>query len=156
MFLKSKLVPILAILITYFSSFAVNASDWNTNKDGVVLDGYDVVAYQKNDKAVKGLADHSAQYDGVMFYFSSQAHKDLFTENPIAYAPKYNGYCAFAVGQNGAKVPANPDTFKMYNGELLVFFNDLYEGNKFNTKIPWNENENDLFSKAQQNWINMK
>ena len=40
-----------------------------------------------------------------------------------------------------AKVPANADTFKIYNGELLVLFNDNHEGQKFNTKIPWNANE---------------
>lgn len=153
---KLNLANMLAVLIMLLLPHAVMAADWNTNDDGVVLNGYDVVSYRTNDKAVKGSSDFSAEYDGVRFYFSSQANKDLFDGSPEVYAPKYNGYCAFAVGKNGAKVPANPETFKMYNGELLVFFNDLYEGNKFNTKVPWNEDENELYSKAQHNWVNLK
>ena len=132
------------------------AADWNTNNEGIVLDGYDVVAYKTEDSARQGLAEYSAQYDGVTFYFTSEKNRELFTSEPTQYIPKYNGYCAFAVGANNTKVPASPDTFKYYNGELLVFFNDLYEGNKFNTKVPWNENEGALYTQAQQNWTQLK
>ena len=154
-FNRIKFVSMLAVVNMLLWPVSVFSADWNTNEDGVVLDGYDVVSYRSDDKAVKGQADFSAEYDSVKFYFSSQNNKDLFNANPDFYAPKYNGYCAFAVGKNGAKVPANPETFKMYNGELLVFFNDLYEGNKFNTKVPWNEDESELYSKAQQNWAKL-
>ena len=86
------------------------------------------------------------------FQFSSKENRDAFVNNPAHYVPKYNGYCAFAVGAKGAKVPANPDSFKLYNGELLVFFNDLYDGKQFNTKIPWNADERKLHSQAETNW----
>ena len=153
---KSKITGVLASLIILLIPVTVFAGDWNTNEEGVVLNGYDVVSYRTDDKAVEGSADFSVEYDGATFHFSSQAHKDLFIENPGTYTPKYNGYCAFAVGKNGAKVSANPETFKMYNGELLVFFNDMYEGNQFNTKVPWNQDESELYSKAQLNWVNLK
>jgi len=128
----------------------------DTNKSGVVLDGYDVVSYRADDKAVEGTEKYMAKYDGVKFYFKTQEHKKLFLENPKKYAPQYHGYCAFAVAAKNAKVPANADTFKMYNGKLLVFFNDLYDGNKFNTKILWNNNEKQFSKKAEMNWKTLR
>lgn len=156
MLTKSKIAGVFASLIIVLCPLTVFAGDWNTNEQGVVLNGYDVVSYRTDDKAVEGSADFLAEHDGVAFYFVNQVNKNLFIENPEAYTPKYNGYCAFAIGKNGAKVSANPETFKMYNGELLVFFNDMYEGNKFNTKVPWNQDESELYSKAQHNWVNLK
>jgi len=131
---------------------AVFAGSWNTNDKGVVLDGYDVVAYHSADKAVRGSDKYVATHDGAKFHFASADNLATFEGNPAQYAPKFNGYCAFAAAHHNAKVPANADTFKMYNGELLMFFNDLNEGKKFNTKIPWNNNERTLYSTAVENW----
>jgi len=145
----SKLVCAVTLFIL---STALQAADWNTNKAGVVLDGYHVVAYRTQDQAVKGRPELRSTHDGVSFDFSSAANKTLFDANPGLYLPKFNGYCAFAVGAKNARVPANPDSFKMYNGELLVFFNDDYEGQKFNTKLPWNNDEAKLALQAEKNW----
>jgi len=148
---------LLAVLCNAFVLFALattvaQAASWNTNVDNVVLDGYDVVAYRTEDRAIKGDRRYVARYDGVKFYFASKENREAFIKNADAYVPKYNGFCAFAVGAKGAKVPADPNTFKFYNGELLVFFNDLHEGRKFNTKVPWNSDERDLYSQAETNW----
>ena len=139
------------VVILLFST--VHAGGWNTNKDNVVLEGYDVVAYHTMAQAVKGTAMLETTYDGARFFFANAANQKLFNENPRKYLPKYKGYCAFAVAAKNAKVPANPDTFKIYNGELLVFFNDHYEGQKFNTKVPWNADERNMFNNAEQNWL---
>ncbi|MGD8842116.1 MAG: YHS domain-containing (seleno)protein [Gammaproteobacteria bacterium] len=104
------------------------------------------------NKAVKGFARYSATYDGVEFWFANADRRKAFKDNPQRYIPRYNGFCAFAVGASNAKVPANPDTFKFYNGQLLVFFNDMWDGEKFNTKTPWNDDELSLYSKAETNW----
>ena len=141
-----------AVALFALTASVALADAWNTDADNVVLDGFDVVAYRTEDRAAKGLSRYTARYDGVNFHFANQANRDAFLKDPAMYAPKYNGYCAFAMGAKGARVPANPDSFKIYNGELLVFFNDMYEEQKFNTKIPWNADERGLFSKAEQNW----
>lgn len=156
--MKTALIwpSVVSLFLTILLPISASAGDWNTNKDGVVLDGYDVVAYHLKDKAIKGSSNISATYDDVTFYFSTEQNKSTFVRDPDKYVPKYNAYCAFAVGQNNAKVPANPDTFKMYNGELLMFFNDLYNGNKFNTKIPWNKAEKALSIQAETNWKQLK
>ena len=143
---------LLFTLICMIVAVDATAGSWNTNDKNVGLDGYDVVAYRTMDKAVKGSATHSAKYDGAEFHFASAENMATFKKDPVAYAPKFNGYCAFAASHHNAKVPANADTFKLYNGELLMFFNDLNEGKKFNTKVPWNGNEKALYATAVTNW----
>ena len=129
-----------------------HGSKWNVDEQGVVLGGYDVVSYFTADTAVHGSAKHSTEYDGVTFHFSSAENLTAFRSDPAKYAPRFGGYCAFGLAAHNAKVPANPSTFKIYNGELLLFFNDLYEGKKVNTKIMWNANEKALHATADKNW----
>ena len=155
--MKSILRQTVGVLLAgLMFSANVFAGDWHTNKAGLVLDGYDAVAYQTMNKAVKGIGKHSAEYEGGKFIFASAENQETFEADPAKYAPKYNGYCAFAMATKGAKVPANADTFKMYNGELLVFFNDMYEGSKFNTIVPWNGGESGFYSQAEGNWKKIK
>ncbi len=149
----SILVSVLVVM--WIATSSVNAGEWNTNEENVVLEGYDLVAYQLLDKPVKGNGMFRTEYDGVIFHFSSAENQKTFADNPEKYLPKYNGYCAFAVAAKNAKVPANPDSFKLYNGELLVFFNDDYEGEKFNTKIPWNADEKLMHFNAEKNWATL-
>lgn len=151
MFQSTKLCTYLFIIICLVSTTA-SAGEWNTNKNNVVLDGHDVVAYHQVDKPVKGNGMFETEFDGVKFHFSSAENQKAFAQNPQKYLPKYNGYCAFAMAAKNAKVPANADTFKIYNSELLVFFNDNHDGQKFNTKIPWNANEKSMYGDAEKNW----
>ena len=147
--------PLYFLVVGSMLTNVVFAGDWNTNKDNVVLDGHDVVAYHAMDKPVKGSAIFQTEYDGVKFFFSDAKNQAAFAKDPQKYAPKYNGYCAFAVSAKNAKVPANADTFKIHNGDLLVFFNDDYEGQKFYTKVPWNADEKSMYSNAQKNWAGL-
>jgi YHS domain-containing protein len=124
----------------------------NVNDHGIFLDGYDVVAYFTANAAASGSPQHSAKHKGATFYFSSDANKQAFEANPSQYMPKYGGSCAFAVANGKGGVKANPKAFKLYNGELLMFFDDLYEGKRFNTSVPWNADERALYTKAEANW----
>ncbi len=148
--MHKALISMLFVIVLTIGEAA--AGSWNTNGKNVVLDGHDVVAYHTMAKAVPGSASNSVTYDGAEFYFTSAENLALFKQDPARYAPKFNGYCAFAAAHHNAKVPANADTFKLYNGELLMFFNDLNEGKKFNTKVPWNANEKALHATAEENW----
>jgi len=124
----------------------------NLNDQGVFLDGYDVVAYFNANEAIPGLAQYSVESHGAQFYFTSDANMQAFKANPAKYMPKYGGFCAFAVANEKGKLKSNPKTFKLYNGELLMFFDDLYEGKRFNTIVPWNADERALHAKAEENW----
>ena len=148
---------LIAATIMLFSmaplaTYASDPGQWSANANNEVLDGYDVVAYQNADRAIRGDGRFKHHYQGGDFLFTTAKNRDAFAANPDKFAPAYGGFCAFAMGKAGQKVPANPKTFKMYNGKLLVFFNDLHKGKQFNTKLPWNGDEQSLHANAERNW----
>ena len=56
------------------------------------------------------------------------------------------------MGMKNAKVESDPESFKLYNGKLYLFFNDYMEGEPFNTIIPWNADEQNAKKMADANW----
>lgn len=117
-------------------------------EDGVALQGYDPVAYFTAKKAVKGRKDFTHKLDGVTWLFSTAANREAFIKEPSRYEPQYGGWCAYAMGQTGEKVEIDPETFKINDGKLYLFYNSLFN----NTLPKWNENEPNLRVKADANW----
>ncbi|WP_284651666.1 YHS domain-containing (seleno)protein [Flavobacterium terrisoli] len=142
---------ILILLIAFISAtgFAQTsrAAHFNLDKK-VAIQGYDPVAYFTQKKAVKGKKEIASTYEGVTYYFSSQANKDAFAKNPLGYEPQYGGWCAYAMGANGEKVEINPETFKVLDGKLYLFYNAYFN----NTLKSWNKDESNLKKKADANW----
>ena len=95
----------------------------NTDGDGVVLHGYDPVAYFNGNAAMKGDANDKAAYKGGTYYFASDANRKLFKKDPAKYAPQYGGYCAVAVSM-GQLEDADPKMFTIHNDKLLVQRNE--------------------------------
>lgn len=116
--------------------------------DGVAISGYDPVAYFTQNKAVKGSRDLAVVDNGVTYYFSSAADKEEFKKNPAKYEPQYGGWCAYAMGKDGTKVEVDPETFKIINGKLYVFYNKFFN----NTLKSWNKDEAKLHQQADANW----
>lgn len=81
--------------------------------------GYDTVAYFTSNKAIKGDDAFTIQWRGADWYFSSQAHLDLFESEPEKYAPQYGGYCAYAMA-TGDFVGIDEDAFVIDNGKLYL------------------------------------
>ena len=54
------------------------------------------------------------------------------------------------------KVPANPETFRIDDGKLYLFYNDFWEGKPFNTIVPWINNETEMEKMAINNWKTLK
>ena len=151
-----RISTLLFALVLFFGAQTSFSQSVLTNAEKVAIDGYDVVAYHKQSKAVKGTKKHQTTHQGVKYYFSSKAHKKAFVKNPTAYLPQYGGYCAFAIAAKGQKVPVNPETFKVVDGKLYLFFNDMYQGKKMNTKVYWDKNEGSNITKADSNWESIK
>ncbi len=85
----------LAALISMFLAYpaAAGAKDAiNTNWRKVAVKGYDPVAYFTLGEAVKGKKEFEFNWKGAKWWFSTQAHRDLFAANPEKYAPQYGGY----------------------------------------------------------------
>ncbi len=123
-------------------------------KDHVAIGGYDLVAYFLPGKATKGNPENKFTYKGVIYYFATQANRDAFSLNPEKYLPQYDGWCALAVGQQKKKVNINPETFKVTDGKLYLFYNSSHKlsGTKFNSLEPWVKDEPNLIKKANDNW----
>src|SRR3546814_15591678 len=62
----------------------------------LAVDGYDVVAYQTDRKAIKGQSDFRTEWRGAKWQFASAEHLKQFRADPQRYAPQYGGYCAYA------------------------------------------------------------
>jgi YHS domain-containing protein len=117
-------------------------------EDGVAIQGYDPVAYFTSKKAVKGKKEFEYKHQGAVYYFSSSANRDAFIKNPAAYEPQYGGWCAYAMGATGEKVEIDPETFKVLDNKLYLFYNAYFN----NTLPKWNKEEMSLKSKADKNW----
>ena len=138
-----------ALLMATF--FFASAQHTSTDDNALAVSGYDVTAYFKG-KPMKGSKAFTAVYDGAIYQFESAENREAFKKNPSQYAPQYGGYCAFAVGKMNRKVPVNPETYKIVDGKLMLFFNDLYEGKKLNTLELWNGDEKGLAPLTTINW----
>ena len=117
-------------------------------KNGLAIEGYDPVAYFKQNKAVEGKKEFAIFHQGATYYFASAENKELFKNDPAKYEPAYGGWCAYAMGANGEKVNVDPGTFKIKDGRLFLFYNKFFN----NTLKDWNKDESNLKTKADQNW----
>jgi len=146
-----KQILILLIAFISMSTFAQTpakrASEFNL-ENKTAIQGYDPVAYFKQGKAVEGKKELSAIYQGVIYNFSTASNKDAFLKNPTSFEPQYGGWCAYAMGAKGEKVEVNPETFKILDGKLYLFYNAYFN----NTLKSWNKDEVNLKAKAEKNW----
>lgn len=143
---------ILVISFLVFSLLGVAQNSKNRaqqyNLQGkLALQGYDPVAYFQG-KAKKGKETLAVTYMGVTYYFATSANKDTFSQNATAYEPQYGGWCAYAMGAKGEKVAVDPETFKILNGKLYLFYNAYFN----NTLKTWNKDEAALKQAADRSW----
>lgn len=134
--------------VTIYAQSAAKRQEQFNLENKIALQGYDPVAYFKQSKALKGKKEIAASYEGVVYNFSTQANKDLFLKTPTSYEPQYGGWCAYAMGSNAEKVEIDPQTFKIVDGKLYLFYNAYFN----NTLKSWNKDENNLKKKADTNW----
>jgi YHS domain-containing protein len=126
--------------------FCLQQPALNTN-DNLAIQGFDPVSYFSNDPR-KGNSKYQSTFNTATYYFVSEENRRKFTNNPQKYEPEYGGWCAFAMGNDGTKVKVDPETFKIVDGKLYLFYNFLWT----NTLPLWNENEVVLRAKADENW----
>jgi YHS domain-containing protein len=146
-----KKAAVLILILVSGISFAQNDSKRSTEynlENKVAILGYDPVGYFTQGKAIKGKKDISISYHGVVYKFSSNENKETFLKNPSKYEPQYGGWCAYAMGSSGGKVEINPETFKIVDGKLYLFYNAYFN----NTLKSWNPDEANLKVKADNNW----
>jgi len=144
-----RIIFLLLVCSTHFVfSQTEEARKKNFNiKKNRAIEGYDPVSYFDN-KPTEGESNWVFNYKGVVYQFCNSANLAKFKANPEKYEPAYGGWCAYAMGESGEKVKIDPDTFKVVDGRLCLYYN--FWGN--NTLVDWNKNEKSLKARAEQNW----
>ena len=143
--------PIAILLIFcfvsgYSQSEEVRKKHFNV-KNRLALEGYDPVSYF-DGKPLEGKSDITHVDKGIIYRFSTLGNLTKFKANPEKYAPAYGGWCAYAMGENGEKVKVDPETYKIVEGKLYLFYNFWTT----NTLESWNKNEKKLKEAGDRNW----
>lgn len=147
------------LIITFFIAIASLGNAQNSipgrikhinHENTLAIQGYDPVSYFQANKATKGLSSIVYKYQGITYQFASEKSRAEFIKNPSKYEPQYGGWCAFAMGDYGKKVEVDPETFKILDGKLYLFYNAYFN----NTLTSWNKNEKVLKQNADKNWSN--
>jgi YHS domain-containing protein len=147
-----KKIFLVSALLLSMTSFLlaqreeIRKKNFNIKKN-VALEGYDPVSYFDHQPR-EGHEELFTLYNGITYRFVTQSNLSKFKTNPEKYEPAYGGWCAYAMGATGEKVKIDPETYKILDGKLYLFYN--FWGN--NTLTDWNKNEKQLVTKAKQNW----
>ena len=148
--MKKRILFLIFLLsgtsILFAQGEEIRKKNYNIRKD-VALEGYDPVSYF-NHQPLEGKEDIHFAYQGITYRFSDPANLLKFRANPEKYGPAYGGWCAYAMGETGEKVKIDPETYKIIDGKLYLFYN--FWSN--NTLTDWNKNEKQLKTKGHQNW----
>lgn len=151
--MKFVFITLLSLVVIQMQAQDVSFRKSKYNlENGLAIQGYDPVAYIKQNKAIKGSSKISYTYAGVTYNFSSEENKKSFIAAPQMYEPEYGGWCAYAVGSYDGRVEIDPETFKVVNGKLYLFYNFYFT----NTLNSWNKDESNLLNKANANWNKIK
>ena len=143
------------MILTLFVIAGVNSlygQTVNADDNKLANQGYDVVNYFTTNTAAQGSIEFSTTNAGATYYFVNAENLKAFQANPNNYLPQFDGYCAFAVAKMNKKSPVNPETFRIDDGKLYLFYNDFWEGKPFNTIVPWINNEAAMEKMATANW----
>ena len=142
---RRAVVPVLFIAALLAPAGAAWAVDpvFSTFFGGAIR-GYDPVAYHTEGKPVAGKRAHRVEWKGATWSFASAENKALFEGDPEKYAPRYGGYCAWAVS-NGGTASIDPDAWTIVDGKLYLNYS-LGVREQWSQDIPGN------VAKADVNW----
>lgn len=143
-------------LVMIATLLGIGAASWPPSADagqraiftgivrGVAVGGYDPVAYFKQGRAVEGKATIALEHAGATWRFSSEANRDAFKSDPATYAPRYGGYCAWAVSKNYT-AKGDPKAWSIVDGKLYLNY-DL------SVKLTWEKDTAANIAAGDENW----
>ena len=111
---------------------------------GGAIRGYDAVAYFTERRPVEGTSAHRFEWMGATWSFASAENRAAFEAEPEKFAPRYGGYCAWAVSQ-GYTASIDPKAWRIIDGALYLNYS-LGVQKRWEKDIPGN------IAKAEVNW----
>jgi hypothetical protein len=133
----------LAAAVSAFTVVGAQQSAVNATRAGIAIQGYDAVAYHQG-AVTPGTDAFEHSWNGARWRFSSAANRDLFAASPEKYAPKFGGYCAYAVSR-GYTADIDPKAWKIVDGALYLNYS-LRVQKLWEADVPGN------IEKGQKNW----
>jgi YHS domain-containing protein len=106
--------------------------------------GYDTVAYFTENNPVRGNEHYRHTWNGARWHFASAENRDAFVRNPERYAPRYGGYCAYAVSR-GYTANGDPQVWKIVDRKLYLNYNR-------EARLLWEEDIPGNIAKGDGNW----
>ncbi len=119
-------------------------ADIYVTSDNIAINGYDPVAYFTQEDAVEGSVEFFVEWNGATWHFASEQNRDMFEAEPEKYAPKYGGYCAFAVSQ-GAFASTDPKAWTIVDERLYLNFS-------LRIRDRWRKDMEKYIAQADNNW----
>ncbi|MDD9922286.1 MAG: YHS domain protein [Boseongicola sp.] len=141
-FLMASVAAVPAVALISAPAHAAEPPVYALN--GIAINGYDPVAYFTESKPVEGSGDFTSEWDGAIIQFASAENKALFDGDPEKYAPKYGGYCAYAVSK-GYTASTDPDAWSIYNDRLYLNYSK-------SVRALWSLNKSGHVASADANW----
>ena len=142
-------VPLVVAAAIFFSvaapTLAEAKSEIYKNWRGVAIKGYDPVAFHRDGKPVIGSGEYEVKWKDAKWRFASAENRDLFKNDPDKYAPRYGGYCAWAVAE-GYTAGVDPENaWSIVDGRLYLNYNA-------EIKQKWEKDIPGFIKKADANW----
>ena len=111
------------------------------------ISGYDPVAYFTDGKPIQGRVDLEYLWHKSLWRFASSEHRDLFSKDPVHYAPQYDGYCAMGVTNDAAahKDTVDPNAWAIVDGKLYLVHNRYW-------LAEWQRQAKEYIKRADADW----
>ncbi len=140
---------LLSLLLLLLSACAATPDGrWNVDRRGIALGGYDPVSYHRPEGPQPGKPFLTAHHDGANYQFTSEESRLRFLQSPEYYAPRYGGWCAYAM-VDGEKVEVDPTCFLLTEEGLFLFYRSLI----LDTKERWERaGHAELKAEADARW----
>lgn len=146
----NRIAPFAALLVALLLTQVVaptaakEAPVYTPTFSSLAVGGHDPVAYFTDGKPVEGSSDHELEWNGATWRFSSAENLAAFKADPEAYAPRYGGYCAWAVSQ-GYPASADPTAWRVVDNKLYLNYSS-------DIQRRWEQNIPGNIVKADANW----
>ncbi|MEM7155665.1 MAG: YHS domain-containing (seleno)protein [Myxococcota bacterium] len=118
--------------------------DINLDEQGRGLRGFDPLAYHTDGQALLGRAEHTFEWKGAKWQFSSEENMKKFSAEPERYSPANGGWCTFGVVL-GKKFDGDPSVWLIDDDSLYVFLNE-------EVKAKFLEDQAGNMTKVKTNW----
>lgn len=144
--LSRTTLALVLIGLAAVATFAAGrqSSSFNTDRGGLAVHGYDVVAYIVDGVAMRGRADFEYRWQNAVWRFASAAHRDQFAGAPEQFAPQFGGFCAWAVSR-GYTADIDPSAWRVVDGKLYLNYSRRVQR-------MWEQDIAGNIARARDNW----